>query len=96
MRKHRHVVLMGEIRNLYIILVLKPEGKRKLERSRLIWEDNIKTDLRKIGFGGVEWIQLAQDRDSCRGLVRTVNNFGSRKGGEFLDMPSQEGHCSVD
>jgi hypothetical protein len=55
---------MGEVRGAYTILVGKPEGRRPLGRPRHRWEDNIKMDLREIGFGDVDWINLAQDRDS--------------------------------
>jgi hypothetical protein len=54
---------MGEMRNAYKISVRKPEGKRTLRRPRHRWEDNIKMDLRETGFGGVDWIHQAQDRD---------------------------------
>jgi hypothetical protein len=57
---------MGEGRNVYRVLVGKPEGKRTLERPRRRWENGIKMGLREIGWGGgvgVEWIHLAQDRD---------------------------------
>jgi hypothetical protein len=54
---------VGEGRNVYRVLVGKPEGKRPLERPRRRWEDGIKMDLREIGWGDVEWIHLAQDRD---------------------------------
>jgi hypothetical protein len=57
------------------ILVQKPGGKRTLGRRRRIWEDNIKMDLREIGFGGVDWIHLAQDRDRWRALVNTIMNL---------------------
>jgi hypothetical protein len=53
----------GEKRNAYMILVGKPEGKRPLRRPRLIWVDSIKMDLREIGWYGVDWIDMAQDRD---------------------------------
>jgi hypothetical protein len=59
-------------RNAYRILVEKPEGKRPLERLRYRWKDNIKTDLRGIGGGGMDWTDLAQDRDRWRALVNTV------------------------
>jgi hypothetical protein len=55
---------MGEVRNVYRVLVGKPAGKRPLERPMRRWEDVIKIELRKIGWGeGMEWIHLAQDRD---------------------------------
>jgi hypothetical protein len=53
----------GEKRNAYRILVGKPEGKRPLGRPRRRWDDNIKMNLREIGWGGMDWIDLAQDRD---------------------------------
>jgi hypothetical protein len=53
----------GANRNVYRILVGKPEGKRPLGRPRRRWKDNIKTDLREIGWGGIDWIDLAQDRN---------------------------------
>jgi hypothetical protein len=66
---------MGEVRGAYNILVGRPEGRRPLGRPRLRWEDNIKMDLREIGFGDVDWIDLAQDRDGSRALVNTVMNL---------------------
>jgi hypothetical protein len=66
---------MGEGRNVYRVLVGKPEGKSPLERPRRRWEDGIKMDLREIGWGGVEWIQLAQDRDRWRAVVSAVMNL---------------------
>jgi hypothetical protein len=54
---------MGEMRTAYKILVRKPEGKRPLGITRCICEDNIRMDLRVIGVDGVDWIQLAEDRD---------------------------------
>jgi hypothetical protein len=59
-------------RNVYKVLMGKPEGKRLLERPRCRWEDGIRMDLREIGWGSVEWIQLAQDRDRWRAVVNTV------------------------
>jgi hypothetical protein len=55
--------------------VRKPEGKSPLGRLRRRWEDNIKMDLRKVGWGGMDWIGLAQDRDQWRALVNTVMNL---------------------
>jgi hypothetical protein len=66
---------MGEGRNVYRVLVGKPDGKRPLERTRRRWENGIKMDLREIGWGGVEWIYLTQDRDRWRDVVNTVMNL---------------------
>jgi hypothetical protein len=66
---------MGEERNVYRILMAKPEGKRPLGRPRSRWEDGVRMDLREIGLGSVDWIQLAQDRDWWRALVNTVINL---------------------
>jgi hypothetical protein len=63
---------MGEVRGAYNILVRKPEGSRPLGRPRRRWEDNIKMDLWETGFGDVDWIHLAQDKDRWRALVNTV------------------------
>jgi hypothetical protein len=71
MRWMGHVARMGEVRGAYI-LVGRPEGKRPLERPRRRWEDNIKMDLREIGFVDVDWIHLSQDRDRWRALVNAV------------------------
>jgi hypothetical protein len=62
-------------RNLYRVLVGKSEGKRPLGRSRRRWEDGIRTDFREIGWGSVDWMQLAQDRDRLRAVVNTVMNL---------------------
>jgi hypothetical protein len=75
MRWVGHVALMGEKRNAYKILVEKPEGKRSLGRPRRRWVDNIKMDVREIGWDGMDWIYLAEDRDQWRALVNTVMNL---------------------
>jgi hypothetical protein len=75
MRWTGHVARMGEGRNVYRILVGKPEGNRPLERPRHRWDDGFKMDLREIGWGGVEWIHLAQDRDIWWALVNAVMNL---------------------
>ena len=67
---------MEEGRGVYKVLVGKPEGKRPLGRPRLRWEDNIKMDLEEVGRGCGDWMELAQDRDRWRALVRTEMNFG--------------------
>jgi hypothetical protein len=59
----------------YSILVEKPEGKRKLGRSRYRWMDNIKMNLTETAWGGKDWIDLAQDRDQWRALVNMVLNL---------------------
>ena len=63
MRWVGHVARMGERRGVYRVLVGKPEGKRPLGRPRCIWEDNIKMDLQEVECGGMDWIEVAQDRD---------------------------------
>jgi hypothetical protein len=67
-----HVARMGEMRGAYNILVGRPEGRRPLGRPRRRWVENIKMDLREIGFWDVDWINWAQDRDRWRALVNTV------------------------
>jgi hypothetical protein len=66
---------MREKRNVYRLLVGKPEGKRVLGRPRRRWRDNIKMDLLVIGLNVVDWIGLAQDRYSWRALVSSVMNL---------------------
>jgi hypothetical protein len=59
---------MGGKRGAYRVLVGKPEGKRPLGRPRLRWEYNIKMNLQEVGWGGIDWTDLAQNRDGCRPL----------------------------
>jgi hypothetical protein len=75
MRWAGHVARTGEKRNAYRILVEKPEGKRPLGRPRRRWVYNIKMDLRETGWDGMDWIDLAQNRDQWRALVNTVMNL---------------------
>jgi len=63
---------MGERRGVYRVLVEKPEGKRPLGRQRDRCEDNIKTDIQEVGCGGMDWIELAQERDRWQALVNAV------------------------
>ena len=66
---------MGERRGVYGVLVWKPERKRPLGRLRRRWKDNIKMDLQKVGCGGMDWTELAQDRGRWRALVNAVMKF---------------------
>jgi hypothetical protein len=75
MRWAEHVACVGEGRGVYRVLVGKPEGMRPLGRPRRRWEDTIKMDLREVGCGGMNWIDVAQDRDRWRALVNAVMNL---------------------
>jgi hypothetical protein len=75
MRWAGHVARIGETRNACRILMRKPEGKTPLGRPRRRRVDNIKMDLREIGWNGVDWIDMARDRDKWRALVKTVLNL---------------------
>jgi hypothetical protein len=76
---------MGEKRNAYRILVGEPEGKRPLGRPRHRRVDNIKLDLSEIGWDGMDWIDLGQNRDQWRALVNTVMNLRvAENAGKFL------------
>jgi hypothetical protein len=69
------VARTGEERGAYRILVGRPEGRQPLGRPRRRWEDNIKMDLREVEWGGMNWIELAQDRDRWRALLNAVMNL---------------------
>ena len=75
MRWAGHVAPMGEEREVYRVLVGKPEGRRPLGRPRRGWVDNIMMDLQEVGCGYMDWIGLAQDRDSWRMLMSAVMNI---------------------
>ena len=80
------MALMGEGRGVHKVLVGKPEGKRTLGRPRRRWDDNIKMDLQEVGGVCGDWMELAQDRDRWRELVRYGEEPSvSIKCGEFLD-----------
>ena len=70
-----HVARMGEKRGVYRILVGKPERKTPIGRTWRRWEDNNKMDLQHVGCGGMDWIELAQNRDRWRALVNAVMNL---------------------
>jgi len=70
-----HMARMGEEREVYRVLVGKPEGKRPLGRPRHRWVDNIRMDLQEVGCGYMDWIGRAQDRDRWRTLVSVVMNL---------------------
>jgi len=92
---------MGESRGVYRVLVGKCEGKRPLGRPRRKWEDNIKMDLQELGCGGMDWMDVAQNRDRWLAIVYAVINFGFHK---LRAIPclaenrlaSQEGLCSME
>jgi len=75
MRLAGHVACMGERRGIYRVLVGKPVGRRLLGRPRCRWEDNIKINLKEVGWGGMDWIELAQDRDNWQAGVNVVMNL---------------------
>jgi hypothetical protein len=75
MRWAGHVERIEDKRRAYRILVVKPEGKRLLRRPGLRSVGNIIKDLGEIGWGGMDWINLAQDRDQWRALMNTVMNL---------------------
>jgi hypothetical protein len=66
---------MGERSGIYRVLVGTPEGKRPLGRRKRIWEDNIKMDRKEVRCGGMDWIDLALDRDRWRALLNAVMNL---------------------
>jgi hypothetical protein len=70
-----HMIQMGEKRNVYRLLVGKPQGNRSPGRPRHRWIYNIKMEVFEIGLGGVDWIGLAQDRDNWRALLNAVMNL---------------------
>ena len=75
MRWVGHVACMKDRRSVYRVLVRKPEGKRSLGRPSCRWEDNTQMDLQEVGCGGMDWIDLVQDRQRWRAFVSAVMNF---------------------
>ena len=85
MRWAGNVALMGGRRGTYRFLVGKPEGKRPLGRPSCRWDDNIKMDFQEVGCGGMNWIDLARDRDRRRAFVNAVMNLWvPQNAGNFL------------
>jgi hypothetical protein len=82
--------------NAYRILMGKPEGKRPLEKTRHRWENNIKIDLRVIGWGGVDWLDLTQNRDQWRALVNSVmNQWVPRSHSITPELLEREAHLNL-
>jgi hypothetical protein len=75
MRWAGHVTHVGEKREAYRILMGRPEGRIPLGRPSRRWEDNIKMDLQEVGWEGVDWIDMSQDRDRCRAVVNAIMNL---------------------
>jgi hypothetical protein len=75
MRWAEHLARMGKKRNAYRLLVVKPEGRRQLGRTRRRWVDNIRMDFGELGWGDVDWIGLAKDRDRWKAVVKSVLNL---------------------
>ena len=87
---------MSERRGVYRVLVGKPGGKRPLGRPRRRWEDNIKIDLQAVGYEGMDWVQLAQDRDRWRAFMNAVMNFRVRKMRGISGLASEENLGSME
>jgi hypothetical protein len=88
-------------RGIYRVLVVKPEGKKALGRPPLRWEYNNKLDIQEVGFDGMDWIELAQDRDRWLALVNAVMNLRFHKIQGITSLAenrlaSQEGFCSME
>ena len=75
MRWAGNVARMGEERGVYRVFVGKPEGKRPLGRPRRRWDNDIKMDLHEVGYGVMDWTELAQDRDRWWALVKALMNL---------------------
>jgi hypothetical protein len=88
MRWAGHVARMGEGRGMYRVSVGKPEGKRPLGRPGRRWDDNIKMDLQEVGCRGVDWMELAQDRDRWRAFVNAAMNLRANAGNFLIRCKS--------
>ena len=71
----RHIARMGKSRDVYRVLVGKPEGNIPRGTLRRRWEDNIKMNLQEVGCVDMDWIEMAQDRDRWRALLNEVMNL---------------------
>ena len=96
-----HVARIGESRCIYRVLVGKPEGKRTLRRPRLRWDNNIKIDLQELGYEGMAWIDVAQDKDRWRAVVNAVMNLRVPQNAGNLSSSSESvsfsrGLCSIE
>ena len=101
MRWAGHVACMGDRRGAYRVLMGRPEGKITLVRYRLRWGDDIKMDLQDVGWGGMDWIDLAQDKDTRRAHVNEVMNLRGPQnaGNSWLAedlLASKERLCSME
>jgi len=77
----------GERRGVNRVLVGKPERKRPLGRPRRRWEDNVKMDIKEVACGGMDWIELAHDRDRWRAVMNAVMNISvPQNAGNFLTI----------
>jgi len=86
MRLAGHVAIMGDRIGACWVLVVRPEGKTSLGRPGLRWEDNIKMDFKEVGWRGMDWIDLDQDRDRWQAVVNLAMKFScSIKCWEFLN-----------
>jgi len=84
MKGGAYVACMGDTRGAYTVLVGKPTGRRPLGRPMPTWKDNTQMNLQEVGWGGMDWIDLAQDRDRKQVLVNAVTNLQVPKKCDFL------------
>jgi hypothetical protein len=91
-----HVAHKGERRSVSRVLVGKPERKKPPGRPKCRWEDNIKMDIQEVGSGGMDWIELAQDRDRWRPFVNEVMNLRLASSLAASWLSSQEELCSME